>query len=460
MEERILEFIVGLRAAGVRISVAESADAFGAIERLGVQDRDRFRHALRATLIKEPQDVATFERLFPHFFGLGGPPLADATSELSEEEARLLADAVHQFTGKARQMLERLLRGESLTQAELEQLGALVGLPRATHPYQQLWLTSRMLRALGHDAVQKALQELWELLDQMGVNKRTLDRLRQLVQANQDALRQQVDQFVGSSMARNAVRETRRQPLRGEDLMQRPFQALSEQEAQELRQHVRRLAAQLRSRAALRQRRGKTGQLDVKRTLRVNLKYGAVPLELKYRQRQLKPKIVLICDVSTSMRSVVEFMLRLMYELQDQVAQARSFAFIDDIEEITAEFAELRPETAIAEVLGRLQPGYYNTDLGQSLLTFCRNFLDAVDHRTTVIVLGDGRNNYSNPELASFAEIKRRARRLIWLTPESPVLWGSGDSDMLRYAPICSAVYEVGNMAGLAAAIDRMLTMH
>lgn len=457
MEERMVEFIAGLRASGVRISVAESADAFRAVEALGVQDRERFREALQATLIKEPQDLATFERLFPQFFGLGGPPMFDATQDLSDADLQNLADAIRQFTGKVREQLERLLRGESLTQEELEELGRMVGLNRSTHPYQQPWLTSRMLRALGHDEVKKALKELWELLDRMGMDKRSLDRLRQLVQANQDALREQVGQFVGSSIARNALNEPR-DALRGDDLMQRPFQSLSEREAEELRKQVQRLAAQLRSRAALRQRRGKVGQLDVKRTLRANLKYGGVPLELKYRQRQLKPKILLICDVSTSMRPVVEFMLRLMYDLQDQVAQARSFAFIDDIQEITADFMEFRPDVAIDQVLGRLQPGYYNTDLGQSLLHFQRDFLDAVDHRTTVIMVGDGRNNYNNPEIESFNDIKRRARRLIWLTPESPMLWGSGDSDMLRYLPFCSAVYEVNNMASLAEAVDRMLT--
>ncbi|WP_423225483.1 vWA domain-containing protein [Candidatus Amarolinea aalborgensis] len=459
MEERMVEFIAGLRASGVRISVAESADAFRAVEALGVQDRERFREALQATLIKEPQDLATFERLFPQFFGLGGPPMFDATQDLSDADLQSLADAIRQFTGKVREQLERLLRGEALTQEELEELGRMVGLNRSTHPYQQPWLTSRMLRALGNDEVKKALKELWELLDRMGMDKRSLDRLRQLVQANQDALREQVGQFVGSSIARNALNEPR-DALRGDDLMQRPFQSLSEREAEELRKQVQRLAAQLRSRAALRQRRGKVGQLDVKRTLRTNLKYGGVPLELKYRQRQLKPKILLICDVSTSMRPVVEFMLRLMYDLQDQVAQARSFAFIDDIQEITADFMEFRPDVAIDQVLGRLQPGYYNTDLGQSLLHFQRDFLDAVDHRTTVIVVGDGRNNYNNPEIESFNDIKRRARRLIWLTPESPMLWGSGDSDMLRYLPFCSAVFEVNNMASLAEAVDRMLTTH
>jgi uncharacterized protein with von Willebrand factor type A (vWA) domain len=110
-------------------------------------------------------------------------------------------------------------------------------------------------------------------------------------------------------------------------------------------------------------------------------------------------------------------MLFLIYELQDQVAKARSFAFISDIEEISQDFAEYRPEVALDWVLTRLPPGYYNTDLGHSLNTFCQDYLDAVDHRTTVIFLGDGRNNFNDPRLNLVQTIKRRARRIIWLNP-------------------------------------------
>jgi hypothetical protein len=238
--------------------------------------------------------------------------------------------------------------------------------------------------------------------------------------------------------------------------MHRPFHSLSPREAEELRDQVRKLAARLRSRAALRHRKGKNGILDPKATIRANLRYGGVPMEIRHKRRHLKPKLVLICDVSTSMRPVVEFLLRLIYELQDQVAHARSFAFIDDIQEITQDFAEFRPEVAIRRVLERMPPGHYNTDLGFSLAHFCREFLDAVDHRTTVIVVGDARNNFNSPRLDAFETIRRRARRVLWFNPEPPTLWGTGDSDMYEYLPFCDAVHEVGNLAQLAEAVDRL----
>src|SRR5574341_212215 len=126
-------------------------------------------------------------------------------------------------------------------------------------------------------------------------------------------------------------------------------------------------------------------------------------------------------------------MLRIVYELQDQISSARSFIFIDDVVDVSSEFAQRRPESAVEKVLADNPPGYYNTNLGYSLEHFCKDYLDTVDHRTTVIVLGDARNNYLNPRVDMFQQIKKRARRVLWLNPENKRLWGSGDSDMLAY---------------------------
>lgn len=461
MDQRIVEFIAGLRAAGVRVSLAESADAFRAIEHTGIMERDAFRAALRTTLVKDATDVPTFERLFPLYFGSGGPPMMDPNAELSPEDIRRLKDALRDLLGdneKLRQLMRYLLEGGNPTRDELEQLGNQAGVPLARHPYQQQWLTRRMLRQLGMDEeFQNLMQQLVERLEDMGMRRETLRRLAQIAAENRRALEEQFNQYVGARIAQHAAREPReREALRGTDLMRRAFSALSEREIAELRNQVRRLAARLRSRAALRRRRGKRGILDAKRTIRTNLRHASVPMELKHKRRHLKPKLVLICDVSTSVRPVVEFMLRIVYELQDQINSARSFVFIDDITDVRAEFAQHRPEVAVERVLADNPPGYYSTNLGFALAHFCKEFLDTVDHRTTVVILGDGRNNFLNPRLDAFQEIKKRARKLIWLNPENPRVWGTGDSDMLQYLPLCDAAHEVGNLAQLAEAIDRL----
>jgi len=154
------------------------------------------------------------------------------------------------------------------------------------------------------------------------------------------------------------------------------------------------------------------------------------------------------------MRPAADFMLRLMYEMQGQITKVRSFAFNRGIEEVSGEFVRYRPDRTIQQILGRIPPGSYATDLGGSLADFREHFIDAVDRRTTIVFLGDGRNNGRNPRLDLFDQIKRRARQVVWFNPEPRSQWGTGDSDMLRYAPLCATVHQVSNLAQLTEAVD------
>jgi uncharacterized protein with von Willebrand factor type A (vWA) domain len=315
-----------------------------------------------------------------------------------------------------------------------------------------------MSRQMGMKLLERLLEELGDMLAKMGMSREAIDKLMEGMEANREALAEQIAQHVGSSLAQQRA-ETQPDPRKeSADLMHRPFSSLSESEAQVLRTQVRRLAAQLRSRAALRRKRGKSGVLDAKKTLRANLRYGGVPMELKFKVRHLKPKLLLVCDVSTSMRPVVEFLLRMIYELQDQVATAHSFAFIDDLESITEDFAEHTPDRALEEVLTRLRPGYYNTDLGNSLDTLMMRHSGTVDHRTTVVFFGDAPQKKKKTSQDLMDRVKRRCRRVIWFNPEHPRQWGTGDSDMLEYLPYASTVHRVSNMAELTAAVDRLFT--
>ncbi len=455
MEKRIVDFIAGLRAAGVRVSIAESADAFHAVDHLGVMDRDIFRSSLRTTLIKDVKDIPIFETLFPLYFGSGGPPLFNPTGDLTPEEQQMLMEALRRLASDLRRLMEMLLQGRQPSRSEMQQMGNQVGLQYANRPFQQDWFTRRMMRQMGLEELAEALQQLLNQLAKMGMSRESQEKLAQAAAQNAEALAEQIEQFVGENIARKATEEYH--PPSEEELMQRPFSQLTEAEARAMRELVRRIAAQLRSRVSLRQKKGKRGTLDAKRTIRANQRYGAVPMEIHLKTRRLKPKLALICDVSTSVRYCSEFMLRLIYELHDQVSKARSFIFIDDIREITEYFEDHRPDTAVENVLEDNQPGYYNTNLGHSLGTFTHDYLDAVDHRTTLIIIGDGRNNFSDPRLDLIDHLKKRARRVIWFSPESPYLWGTGDSDMAQYVPYCDAVHEVANLQQLADAVDQLL---
>lgn len=460
MDRRMVDFVHALRASGVRVSLAESEDAFRAAAQVGVSDREEFKSALRLTLVKEEHHIPPFERLFPLFFGAETPPSVDALGEMGEEDAERLREALQRLAEMIgpealRKLLENLLQGRPLSRQEMDALGREAGLPMAGRPSQAPWVESRMKRAFGLDDLAQALLELLAELAARGMGREALERLAEAAGFNREAIEEQIRREVGSSIARRMREEYEKQPPISE-VMDLPFRGLGEREVDRLREEVRRLAARLRSRAALRHRRSRKGRIDMRGTMRANLRYGGVPLELRRKRRVLKPKLVLVCDVSTSVRHCAEFMLTLIYELQDQVARARSFAFIDRLIDISHWFEENRPQKAVMRVLRALPSGSYNTDLGASLATLCRDHMGHVDRRTTVIFLGDGRNNFNDPRLDCVEALKGRARRLVWMNPEPPFLWGTGDSDMPAYAPYCDALHEVGNLAQLARAVERL----
>jgi uncharacterized protein with von Willebrand factor type A (vWA) domain len=460
MDKRVVEFIRTLRAAGVRISVAESGDAMNAIDAIGIHERSAFQAALRTTLIKEASDLPTFDHFFPLFFDTAAPPMFNMEQELTPEQQQMLREALQALMGDREalsQLLQQMMRGQGFDQSQLDEMGQQMGLPNADSPYQQSYYQRMMQRALGLNELRELLAKLEAMLREMGMSEEAIEEIMGMMAGNAEALREQIERFVGSNIAQNMAERPPDRPD-PQDLMHTPFRNLSQDEAEALRDEVKRLAARLRSRAALRQRRGKAGDPDPKGTIRHNLRYGGMPLELQYKTHKLKPRLVLICDISTSMRYCSEFMLTMIYELQDQVARARSFIFIDDLHEISDYFKAQRPDAAVQQVLMDNPPGSYNTDLGHSLQTFFDEKLDCIDHRTTVIVVGDGRNNYNDPRIDLALSLNRRARRVLWFNPEPEHYWGTGDSDMLRYAPVSAGVYQVANLSQLVAAIDRIMT--
>jgi uncharacterized protein with von Willebrand factor type A (vWA) domain len=457
MESRILQLIAALRASGVRVSLAESAEAFSAVDLMGVQDREQFRLSLRATLIKDVRDLPVFDRLFPLFFGTGQPPPlmgGNPMDDMTPEEAQMLAEALRQFAQNLRQRMERLMSGEPLSRSELEALAQLVGLNQADDLRYQNWMTQRMLRALAFPEVRQALKELMEQLQRMGMNRDRLEQMRAMIQQNMDAMREQIERFAGERIAENLSQKPRGERM--DDLFNRPFHALSEEDKKALQREVRRLAAMLRTRIALRQKRAKSGQLDPKATIRRNLKYHGVPMEILHRDRVRKPKIVILCDISTSMRFCSELMLSFLFALQGQVRKTHAFAFIDHLEYISEDFNGSNADEAIASVLWRMPSGHYNTDLGYALQNFQDEYMDTLNGGATLIIVGDGRNNYYDPRLDIFSTMTRRATRTIWLNPEPPHLW-HGDSDMPRYAPLCDSVLKVSNLSELIQAVDSLM---
>jgi uncharacterized protein with von Willebrand factor type A (vWA) domain len=286
------------------------------------------------------------------------------------------------------------------------------------------------------------------------------DRAGQLAAAlldNLGRLRAAVRRYVSDEFERRNVEFMAQ--WRQASLSEKPLSQLSDEEIAKLRDEVERLARKLRQMASLRPKAERRGRLDARRTLRRSLRSGGVPFELKRRRRKIdRPRLVVLCDISDSVRNVSRFMLQFAYTLQDQFAQVRSFVFVSDLGETTGLFREHEIERAITMAYGGAVVNVFaNSNFGRAFVTFLDRFADAVSTKTTVIVIGDGRNNYHPAEAWALGELRGRAKRLLWLNPEPPLSWGFGDSAMREYEPHCDRVEVVGNLASLKRVVDSLV---
>lgn len=457
MDQRVIEFVRGLRAAGVRVSVAESQEALNAVGIMGINDRTLFRETLRATLVKEVESYRAFDELFPLYFQSGEPPLQNVFDDLSGSDEDMLRAALQSMTGQLDDLLDWLMSGEPPTKEELERMAEQAGSRYARSPQDARWITREMMNEMGFQQLQEKLAELYQKLKEMGMSDEAIMKIMGVVEANQQMLTEYMAQQVGYQIARD--RAERPDDLYDTDLMGKPFDALTKGEKLELRKELGRMVNQLRTRAALRRRKGSSGKFDAKSTIRSSQKYGGVPLELKFKKNKQKPSLVLLIDVSGSLRDTVDFALRLIYELQDQVSKVRSFAFYADLAEITDIMGRLDPkhdDEIYQPVRRAVYGGPYMTDLGKGLEIFFDKYLDAVNGRSTIIVIGDGCNSYNDPRADLLKELHKRGKRLIWFNTENPYNV-QDDSDMQAYEPYCDAIYPVRNLRQLSTAVDKLL---
>jgi uncharacterized protein with von Willebrand factor type A (vWA) domain len=237
-----------------------------------------------------------------------------------------------------------------------------------------------------------------------------------------------------------------------EDARRAEVDRAEEHERQQLEDSLRRLAKTLHGALTHKRRESPRGRIDPGRTMRRNMRFDGVPFRpVTVERTEDKPRLVILADVSLSVRATARFTLHLVHGLQDMFGQVRSFAFVADLLEVTDLFADHTVEDALGLIFGGdLLDVDANSDYGTAFGTFLDDHGSAVNRRSTVIVLGDGRGNGNDPDLEAFAEITRRARETIWLTPEPRYSWGLGACDLPRYAEFCDRIRVVRDLTGLS----------
>jgi uncharacterized protein with von Willebrand factor type A (vWA) domain len=449
--ERTLGELVGtVRRAGVRVSTAEAIDVARAVEAVGLHDRHDLARALRSVLAKEPRDRARVDRAVAAFFAARGETHADLYERLaargfSPDEVRFLRDtlAATARSDAAPGVFGALVQGPLAIDRLIELAGERVALRGTRDPARTGFLTMRLLDAA---RVPRAETELGAL------TSRLRDALGERGTALGEVLADELAALRGRARSYVAGQLTSERPSEG--LAHVPFVTLEPGEVAAVERAVRELAQRLIGRALVRSRHARRGSLDVRATLRRALTTGGVPFEVEYRgKRPRKARLVLLCDVSDSVRASARFMLLFVHAVQRIFADARSFVFVSELADASAVFkrepAQRAVELAYGGSLVRVSD---NSHYGRVWRRMRERHADALDARTTLVVLGDGRTNHFDPGEQAFAELAARVERVLWLSPEPESTWRSGDSALPLYRPHCDQVLPVYDLSSLKVA--------
>ncbi|HEX6236504.1 MAG TPA: VWA domain-containing protein [Acidimicrobiales bacterium] len=478
LTELLSGFIAELRTAGLPVSLTENLDAMAAVQHIPLEDREAFKYALAATLVKNAAHWRVFETVFEVYFSLRGREYA-----LTEEQAETMADLDELLSQAAEQGDQRGAggSGDAMTPEQLAEM-----LYRALSQGSEA-----MMRAVARQAVRRyagmepgrpvgGTYYLYRTLRNLDLDA-TLDRLMQQAreeapgelspleerlerdeyETRVDQLRKEIEAEIRRRLVADrgveAMARTLRKPL-PEDV---DFMHASREEMASLRKAIYPLTRKLAVRLARKRRHGRKGPLDFRSTVRHSLSTGGVPLDPRFRYpRPSKPEIFVVADISGSVAAFARFTLQLVYAISHQFSKVRSFVFIDGVDEVTRLFEgvedvgqavhRVNTEADVIWVDG-------HSDYGHAFEVFWSRWGRDVGPKTTVLLLGDARNNYHASQSWVVKEMQHRARHVYWLNPEPRSYWDTGDSIMGEYATFCDGVFECRNLRQLERFVDHLV---
>jgi len=436
------DFIRALRAAEVRVSVAEAMEAHEVTAHLGFADRTLLKDGLSLTLAKTFNEKQRFDDSFELFFTRD--QFRNITAKPGDAN-----DAPEPQDNTGNDLADMLLNDdrEGLA-AAMEDAGRAAGVGNIRFRTQVNFMARRMVDQMG-------LAELERLIAQVARGDiPSGDALATELEVQRSRLIEEGRAFVERQY--ELYGRFAGQQLREEFLERTPLAAVDRRDYQRMNTLIRRMARKLASKYRARHKRTRRGHLDVRRTLRVNMAHDAIPFETVWKQKRIeRPKVVVIVDVSRSVAAAAQFLLMFLYNLNEALSDLRSFAFSSSLVAVDDILNTNGLEEAIPKVLDKI--GFMSTDYGRALDDLKSEFADTIDRRTTVIILGDARSNYGDPRADVMRWINQRARRVVWLNPEPETFWGTGDSEMRRYRPYCHVAKTCRTIKDLERVVDDIL---
>ncbi|MFM8303028.1 MAG: vWA domain-containing protein [Actinomycetota bacterium] len=456
-------FVHELRAAGLPVSMTENLDAMRGVEHIDLGEREVLRAVLGATLVKQQRHRAAFDTVFDVYFSLFSPAAADrAELDLPDE---LFGGAAGDIQGggaggdlSREEIAEMLLR--ALQAMDLDEMRRLAGAAVSQfagmepgRPVGGTYYLYRTLRQLDLEDLSARMlgqaQERGEVPDDPLGERLAREEFERRLRTLRQMVEEEIRRRLVADRGVEAMARTLRKPL-PEDV---DFMHASRDEMIQLQRAIQPLTRLLAARLAQRRRRRHRGQLDFRRTVRASMAYGGVPAEPKFRRpHPSKPEIMVIADISGSVASFARFTLQFVHAMASQFSRVRSWVFIDGIDEVTRFF---EGTDDISEAVHRVNTEADvvwvdgHSDYGHAFSVYHDRHEREVTQKTSVIFLGDARNNYHASQNWVLQSLQKRARHVYWLNPEPRSYWDTGDSIIGEYAKYCDGVFECRNLRQL-----------
>ncbi len=419
LREQLVSFIAGLRSAGVRVSVAESIDAMNAVAAAGIE-RVRMREALAAALIKDEADRGIFDESFSHFFGA---PARERGEHPDNRGAQVSA-----ASGRGRPGENPTTRDDPPPRkSEQPRDGA------ASDPKDSQAQSVKKIPSAGR--------------------KEPAPNSEQVEGAKQAGAERERDHHERGEAEPRAESEASRieaaRIARVHAIGRMPFEKFSDLDYDEAREALAPLVRRFRIRLGRRLALARSGRIDFRRTIRAGLQRGGVFVDLNFRARRPRHvDLVILADVSGSVRYAAQLMLELVAGASGCFRRVSSFVFVDHLAEASFEERHLVMMPALDL--------YARSDFGRVLGELWARRSGLLTRATIVVIMGDGRNNRLPARADLVREIARTCRAVVWLNPEDPERWGTGDSAIKQYAREVNALVPSRNLRELQAALVRI----
>ncbi len=451
MEQHLLNFARYLRQAGMKIALSEITDAIQAISRYGIEDERQFYQLLRATMLKDEVDQDIFDMAYRIFFSMETKKpnfIQDMPEEKPCDGKDETANSDGSGQGKAGMGAASTEFYTALKKRDLSKLLELMD-----NQFDDLLLLDSDLEELLKKIKVRMEWFMVENAVELEGSEGFADM--EILEEMETYIRQRLEKRIVEERKEEGITQL----LDDENLLKKDFTALNEDQVREMERRITRLANKLAARYSYRLKPSKSGQVNMRKLLMEAGKKGYTPEKMFYLDKvKNKPSIVIFCDISGSVSVYSAFLLQLVYSMTRCFKDIRTFLYVDEIEEATVAFQESNVQDAVREAIRHVRCSRLGiSNYGQVFELFRKQYIDCLHKKTTLLILGDAKNNWYPPREEELAHMQSLVERVIWLNPDPKENWNKDDSIISTYAPFCNLVLECRNLDQFERAMKQVI---